>query len=207
VTTRRISNSSFFRQTISVGNQQSRPKKGLGKVLDRIIDFLSEYWAHIVTVVLGLLVFCAIAIPFLSYLGLNGVAKPIFFFLHNVCAQVPSHSFYILGHQLGLCERNFSIYTSMFIGSLLFVLTKKRMPGIPWWLWVLMMVPMAWDGTTQLFGWRESDWILRVVTGTLFGAGNIWFALPMMQKSLTETTVPPIPPALLQRSQTISVSA
>jgi uncharacterized membrane protein len=181
--------------------QKPKPKKGLGKALDSITDFLVEYWAHIVTVILGSLVLCAISVPFLSYLGLDSISKPIFFWLHLVCAQIPGHSFYIFGHQLGLCERNFSIYTSMFIGSLIFVLTKKRMRGIPWWFWMLMMLPMAWDGTTQMFGWRESDWILRVVTGTLFGAGNIWFALPMMQKSLTETTVPQIPPALLKRYQ------
>jgi uncharacterized membrane protein len=188
-------NSFLFRQTISLAYQEPKPKNGLEKVLDRIGDFLMEYWAHIVTIVLGSIVFCAISIPFLSYLGLDSIAKPLFFSLHLVCAQIPSHSFYIFGHQLGLCARNFSIYTSMFIGSLIFVLTKKRMPGIPWWFWILMMLPMALDGTTQMFGWRESDWILRVVTGTLFGAGNIWFALPIMQKSLTQTIVPQIPPA------------
>jgi len=193
--TRHTYNTSLFRQTISLTYQEPKPKKGLGKALDRLTDFLMEYWAHIVTIVLGSLVLCAISIPFLSYLGLDSIAKPIFFSLHLVCAQIPAHSFYIFGHQLGLCERNFSIYTSMFIGSLIFVLTKKRMRGIPWWFWILMMMPMALDGTTQMFGWRESDWILRIVTGTLFGAGNVWFALPIMQKSLSETTVPQFPPA------------
>src|SRR5947207_3904918 len=193
--TRHIYNTSLFRQTISLTYQEPKPKKGLWKVLDRLTDFLMEYWAHIVTIVLGSLVLCAISIPFLSYLGLDSIAKPIFFSLHLVCAQIPAHSFYIFGHQLGLCERNFSIYTSMFIGSLIFVLTKKRMRGIPWWFWILMMMPMALDGMTQMFGWRESDWILRIVTGTLFGAGNVWFALPIMQKSLSETTVPQFPPA------------
>jgi uncharacterized membrane protein len=195
--TRDIYNPALFRQTIARAYQEPEPKKGPGKVLDRIGDFLIEYWAHIVTIVLGSLVLCAILVPFLSYLGLDNIAKPIFFALHFVCAQIPAHSFYVFGHQLGLCERNFSIYASMFIGSLVFVLTGKRMPGIPWWLWILMMLPMALDGTTQMFGWRESDWILRIVTGTLFGVGNIWFALPMMQKSLIKTTLPPVLPARL----------
>ncbi|TMD61598.1 MAG: DUF2085 domain-containing protein [Chloroflexi bacterium] len=62
------------------------------------------------------------------------------------------------------------------------------MPGLPWWIWVLMLLPMAWDGTTQMFGWRESTWILRIVTGTLFGLGNIWFVLTLIQKSLDETS-------------------
>src|SRR5579859_741869 len=192
--TRHIYKSSVFRQTISLAYQEPKPKTGLRKVLANMGDFLMEYWAHMVTIALGSIVLCAISVPFLSYLGLDNIAKPIFFALHLVCAQIPAHSFYVFGHQLGLCERNFSIYTSMFIGSLVFVLAKKRMRGIPWWLWILMMLPMALDGTTQMFGWRESDWILRVVTGTLFGAGNIWFALPMMQKSLIDTTLPQMPP-------------
>lgn len=89
---------------------------------------------------------------------------------------------------MGLCARNFSIYTSMFLGSLIFVLSKKRLPGIPWWVWILMMLPMALDGTTQMFGLRESSSILRIITGTLFGFGNIWFVLPLMHKSIIETT-------------------
>ena len=193
--TRQIYNPLHLRQTISLAYQEPKSKEGLGKVLESLGDFLMEYWAHIVTIVLGSIVLCAISVPFLSYLGLDNIAKPIFFALHYVCAQIPAHSFYVFGHQLGLCERNFSIYTSMFIGSLIFVLTKKRLRGIPWWLWILMILPMALDGTTQMFGWRESDWILRVVTGTLFGVGNIWFALPMMQKSLIETTLPHMSPA------------
>jgi len=39
-----------------------------------------------------------------------------------------------------------------------------------------LILPMAWDGTTQLFGWRESTWALRVITGTLFGGGTVWFS-------------------------------
>ncbi|MBA2395868.1 MAG: DUF2085 domain-containing protein [Ktedonobacteraceae bacterium] len=163
-------------------------KRGMfGRIMHSIGDFLLEYWAHMITIALGTLVSIAIAIPFLSYFGLDVIAKPLFYALHYVCAQIPSHSFYVFGHQLGLCERNFTIYTAMFLGSLVFVLTKKRLPGIPWWVWVLMILPMALDGTTQMFGLRESTWYLRMITGTLFGLGNVWFALPLMQKSLMDT--------------------
>jgi uncharacterized membrane protein len=170
----------------AIGNS----KKGF---FQRLGDFLTEQWANIVTAFLGIIVAVAIAIPFLSYFGLDSIAKPLFYTLHYVCAQIPSHSFYILGHQLGLCARNLSIYGSMFLMSLIFSLSKKRLPGIPWWLWVLMILPMAWDGTTQMFGLRESTWVLRVITGTLFGVGSIWFALPLMQKTLLETMLPPLP--------------
>ena len=166
----------------SIGN-----KRTIGQFMNGIGDFLLNYWAHIITIALGILVFIALSVPFLSYFGLDVIAKPLFYALHFVCAQIPSHSFYIFGHQLGMCERNFTIYSSMFLGSLVFVLTKKRLPGIPWWVWILMILPMALDGTTQMFGLRESTWYLRVLTGSLFGLGNVWFALPLMQKSLLNT--------------------
>jgi uncharacterized membrane protein len=150
-------------------------------------NFLILHWATMITCVLGILVFAALSVPFLSYFGLDAISKQIFFALHMVCAQIPSHSFYIFGHQLGMCARNFSIYASMFVGSLIFVLCKKRIPGIPWWLWILMILPMAIDGTTQMFGLRESTWELRVLTGTLFGLGNVWFALPLIQKTILES--------------------
>lgn len=169
----------------------SSSKSAFQRFVDNAGDFLLEYWAHIITSVLGTLVAIAIAIPFLSYFGLESISSPLFYALHYVCAQIPSHSFYVFGHQLGLCARNFSIYTSMFIGSLVFVLSKKRLPGLPWWAWILMLLPMALDGTSQMFGLRESTDVLRVVTGTLFGLGNIWFVLPLMQKTILETT--PIP--------------
>jgi len=165
----------------------AKPKTGLHKLGDLVNNFLVEYWAHIIMIVLGSLVFIALAIPFLSYFGLDSIAKTLFFALHYVCAQIPSHSFYLFGHQIGLCARNLSIYASMFLGSLIFVLSKKRVPGIPWWVWVLMLLPIAVDGLTQMVGWHESTWVLRVITGTLFGLGNVWFALPMMHKSLQET--------------------
>src|SRR5436305_14674050 len=177
-----INNSSHIHAT----RRQSldRVMNNTGRVIG---NFLIQYWAIMITAVLGILVFAALSVPFLSYFGLDGISKQIFFALHMVCAQIPSHSFYIFGHQLGMCARNFSIYASMFIGSLIFVLSKKRIPGIPWWVWILMVLPMALDGTTQMFGLRESTWELRVLTGTLFGLGNVWFALPLIQKTILES--------------------
>ncbi len=170
--------------------KQSRSQK-LNIAADGFNNFLLAYWAHMAMILLGLLVLAAISVPFLSYFGLDSFSKSIFFSLHYVCAQVPSHSFYILGHQLGLCARNFSIYTSMFLTSILFVLSKKRLVAMPWWVWILMILPMAIDGTTQMFGLRESTWELRFITGTLFGVGSAWFVLTFMQKTIEETTPPP----------------
>jgi uncharacterized membrane protein len=145
----------------------------------------------VITILLGVIVLLALSVPMLTFLGLDSIAKPIFYSLHLSCAQIPSHSFYMLGHQLGMCARNMAIYGSMFAGGLVFIVSKKRLPGIPWWFWLLLILPMALDGITQMFGWRESTWELRVITGALFGLANMWFVLPFIQKTLQQTMVVP----------------
>jgi uncharacterized membrane protein len=177
--------------------KNTQTTSGLKHRIERIVtyfsNFLLEYWAHLFTILVGTAVAIALSIPFLFYFGLNSLASPLFDMLHFVCAQIPSHSFYILGYQVGFCARNLSIYSSMFAGGVIFLLSKKRFPGIPWWLFVLMALPMAWDGFTQMFGLRESTWELRVITGTLFGLGAVWFTLPLIQKLLTEDMPMPHP--------------
>lgn len=44
-----------------------------------------------------------------------------------------------------------------------------------------------------MVGLRESTWELRVITGTLFGLANMWFALPFVQKTLTESLASSLP--------------
>ncbi len=184
---------------------RQRPTQKLDLVMQKFGDFILEQWATLIAAALGLLVLLAVSVPFLSYFGLDSISKPIFFALHFVCAQIPSHSFYLFGHQLGLCARNLSIYTAMFLGSLIFALSKKRLPGIPWWIWLLLILPMAWDGITQMFGLRESDWILRVITGSLFGLANVWFALPLMQKTIQSTTPPAQPRSIAHQRSIVPV--
>ena len=50
----------------------------------------------------------------------------------------------------------------------------------------LLIAPMALDGFTQLFGFRESTWELRVVTGTLFGIASVWLIYPHLQTGMAE---------------------
>ena len=40
--------------------------------------------------------------------------------------------------------------------------------------------PIAYDGFTQLVGWRESTWQLRTGTGLLFGIASGWLVLPRL---------------------------
>jgi uncharacterized membrane protein len=158
--------------------------------MQKIGEFFMRYWLVLIIIALGLILLATVSVPILAYFGLDSISKPIFDALHIICAQIPSHSFYMLGHQLGMCARNIAIYGSMFVSALIFQLSKKRLPGITWWLWGLMLIPIALDGLSQMFGLRESTWELRVLTGALFGLANMWFALPFIQKTLDETIIP-----------------
>lgn len=170
------------------------PKSRLGRAVFRVGAFLLVYWVHIITGFFGLICLAALSTPVLSYLGLDSVAKPMFFALHLICGQIPSHSFYIAGHEVGLCVHCLAIYSAMFATSLIFALNRKRLVGLPWWLLILFALPLAYDGFSQMFGLRESTWEIRLVTGVIFGVGATWFALPLINRGLKEMAPAPAYP-------------
>jgi uncharacterized membrane protein len=140
-------------------------------------------------------VFSAFAIPVLAYLGFDALSKHMYYAMHIICGQIPAHSPYICGHQCGLCFRCTAIYSTMFLTNAVFVFTKKRLPGISLWMLLLLTLPLAWDGVTQLFGLRESNTTLRLLTGALFGLAFALFALPWVQKTLLRSPMSMVRPA------------
>jgi len=171
--------------------QSPAPKLRITIAIKKIGPFVLEYWALFIMIFFGLIVLAALSAPLLTYFGLDTLAKPLFSALHLICAQIASHSFYLAGHQLGLDVHCLAIYGSLCAGSLVFALSKKRLPGLPWWVFALMILPLAFDGFSQLFGLRQSTWEIRLITGVLFGLGAAWFTLPLIQKTLNETRPTP----------------
>jgi uncharacterized membrane protein len=45
---------------------------------------------------------------------------------------------------------------------------------------------MAIDGFTQLFGWRQSTWELRVITGSIFAVAVAWLMFPRLEIGFRE---------------------
>src|SRR5919202_76184 len=80
-----------------------------------------------------------------------------------------------VGYKMAYCERNTAIYSSVWLAALVFGLLGARVKALNWrWYLLVCVAPIALDGFTQLFGLRESTPELRVITGTLFGAGPVW---------------------------------
>jgi uncharacterized membrane protein len=101
-----------------------------------------------------------------------------------------------MGFKVALCERDVSIYAAIALFGLLFAVTRRQIPGLPWYLWVLVgIVPVGIDGISQLISqppfelipYRESTTGLRVMTGALFGLATAWFAYPMVEETMAET--------------------
>lgn len=102
-----------------------------------------------------------------------------------------------VGYKVAYCQRDVAIYGAMLVFGLIFVATKRRIPALPWYLWVLIgMVPIGLDGFSQLlsqipgFGlwaYRESTPFLRTLTGFLFGFSTAWFGFPLLEESFAET--------------------
>jgi uncharacterized membrane protein len=101
-----------------------------------------------------------------------------------------------LGYKVALCERDVAIYGAIAAFGLLFVLSGLRIPGLPWYLWVLIgMAPIGIDGVSQLlsqpplslFPYRESTPFLRTLTGGLFGFTTAWFGFPLIAETMKES--------------------
>ena len=90
------------------------------------------------------------------------------------------------GYKVAICQRDVAIYGSVFLGGLLFSLIRHRLRPLHWTLFLLCLVPIGLDGTTQLFGLRESNWWLRTLTGALFGLAALWIAYPHVESAMQE---------------------
>jgi uncharacterized membrane protein len=152
------------------------------RALHGFLDGIRTHWLTIVNSFLGALLGVALLAPLGYAFGLTGLSDGIFHAYRFICGQTPSHSFYIAGYQVCLCTRCMAIYGSMLIAGLTLALYRSALVRpLNWKFWILAMIPMALDGGTQLFGWRESNVFLRLLTGAIFGLGTAWFLFPQIE--------------------------
>jgi uncharacterized membrane protein len=179
-----------------IGPRRRAFNEALTHGLEWTLENVRDHWLAIVNGALGVFVGVALLVPVGYALGLTGPASAIFGAYHLTCAQTPSHSFFIFGYQTCLCSRCLAIYSSILLAGvvLAFVRQRQMVRNIPWYVWVLAMVPMALDGFTQLFGLRESNLALRLFTGGLFGVATAWFLFPQIEKAATEDPMPAYAP-------------
>lgn len=149
----------------------------------------------------------------LSELQTAGVNITNPFFLRQFIGNVE------MGWKVAWSDRMVGMYTSIWFASLFYGLVKKRIKPISLFIFILLSIPIAIDGTTHLLsdfagmgqGFRDSNmWLqiltnnvlpqtfyqgdalgsfnswMRLLTGTLFGLGLVWFAYPYINESFAD---------------------
>jgi uncharacterized membrane protein len=92
----------------------------------------------------------------------------------------------LAGFKVAICQRDIAIYGSVLLAGLLFGAVRHRLRILPLRWYLIFLAPLAVDGLTQMFGWRQSDWLLRTATGALFGIASVWLAYPHIDDAMQD---------------------
>jgi len=185
----------------------------LAAQLDAVLDLIGRRWLGTLNVLVALFVLGAVAAPVLAASGAVALAEPLYTAYHAACHQWAFRSFFLFGPQaiysadqlqqtavdpytfigsaatgwkMAFCERDLAIYVSLLVFGLVYAARwrPRGLRGMPFLLYLLASAPLAIDGFSQLFGWRESTWELRLATGVLFGLASGWLLYPRAQAGL-----------------------
>jgi uncharacterized membrane protein len=90
------------------------------------------------------------------------------------------------GWKMAFCERDLAIYAGLLVFGALYAARWRPsgLAGMGFLAYGLAVAPLALDGFTQLFGWRESTWELRLATGLVFGLASGWLLYPRVDEAL-----------------------
>jgi uncharacterized membrane protein len=106
----------------------------------------------------------------------------------------------VVGYKIALCERDLAIWGAMALFGVVYAMTGRRLPKLPWLIWVVVgLIPIGLDGFSQLLSqipstfiqtilpYRESTPLLRELTGFLFGLTTAWFMFPLIEESMADS--------------------
>src|SRR5688500_4214666 len=191
---------------------------GKESVMDRFAEYISKHWLRKVCISLAVFVGIPWLAPVFAALGWLGLADPIYTAYALTCHQLPERAGTVFGYQVAFCFRNTAIYAGVLGFGMLYGLARDRdvsflrplRKAIPWWVFVLLLLPLLADGLTHMFGLRDTmgeimmekpsfgsffigsqayslnSW-LRVITGGLSGLGAVWFAFPRMARAVEQS--------------------
>ena len=151
--------------------------------IDTAVNIFATHWLAAFigygAVVIGL----ASLAPMLNGAGYETASRFIYLPFRLICHQRDDRSFHLHGEPMAFCERDVAIVSAAVLTAVLFAVVRQRrhLPNVGFSVAVLLALPMALDGGTQLIGLRESTTGLRVLTGTLFSFGVGWFVLPHLE--------------------------
>lgn len=110
--------------------------------------------------------------PILKHFNLSNYYEVFNFLNSKICHQYSPRSLFFFENNIGLCARCFAFYTTAFLYILfLFFIDIKVKNSLKIYMFFLFVSPLVIDGITQLFQLRESNFLLRTITGAMAGIG------------------------------------
>jgi uncharacterized membrane protein len=132
-----------------------------------------------IIMVLLFIIISSLLTPFINNSTMSGSYKFVNMLNSIICHQYPPRCLYIFNNPIGLCARCFAFYTTMFICALLkLFITYDINKKIETPLFVILILPLIIDGTTQYFQIRESTFLIRTITGIMGGMGVSIILIP-----------------------------
>lgn len=174
----------------------------------KFANFFVNHWLAVLTLLTFLFIVPIVGYPLLMSTDvpvLHTIAGAVLLGYKVTCHQLPERSLFIGGYKMAVCARCFAIYVSFLAGCILFAFVRTRLKIWDIKYYVLLCVPMAIDGFTQLFGvaipraigaggqliWTvESTNEMRLITGTIFGLASALYVLPYLQEIFQNGPLP-----------------
>ncbi|MCC6628525.1 MAG: DUF2085 domain-containing protein [Chloroflexi bacterium] len=164
----------------------SPTSRAIAAGVDRATVAVARHWLAVMNGLAALAVALPLAAAWLAAHEATLPARLIFFLFGPLCHQRPERSFHPWGEPMAICQRDTAIVAAALVAGLLYALLRERLRSLRWPAFLLLIAPLAIDGLTQLPGWRESTWELRVVTGALFGVAAIWLVYPRLEQTAAD---------------------
>jgi uncharacterized membrane protein len=170
----------------STTRARSRREVQVILTVDRGIYHVARHWVWFLNGVAAIFAGLPMLAPVLAAQGHKTLANMIYRPFHLICHQLPERSFHILGYKMAYCERDFAIYTGLLLLGLVYSASSRKIRPATIIESIALSIPIAIDGFTQLFGWRESTWELRVITGSIFAVAVAWLVFPRLETGFGE---------------------
>ncbi|MCC7570395.1 DUF2085 domain-containing protein [Candidatus Micrarchaeota archaeon] len=87
-----------------------------------------------------------------------------------------------VGYKFPVCSRCLAIYVGMVLGVAFYLIQKDKTKFPNILIFVILIAPLALDGTLQLIGLHQSNNLLRIITGLIAGGAVPVYLLPMLSK-------------------------
>ncbi len=180
------------------------PQSTYIRIIDRAVLWCFDHWLMLINgmvLVYGGLPWLA---PLLVSLGYTQAGRLLFYLYTPLCHQRPTQSFFLLGNQVAFCHREAAMYTALFVGGLIFARVRQTLRPIRLRLMLLLLLPLALDGTTHLIDDIVPDlalrstndaigslnWWLRMITGVLFAVAVVLGIYPRLERDLRPASGP-----------------